>query len=66
MHEMETGVRHGYKDDLTRAQATSGVSQEIIDELSSLLMNLGKSLTVNKNNDRGGGLARFGGGREVF
>jgi hypothetical protein len=49
MHDLETGIRHGYRDDLTRAQATAGVSQEVIDELSSLLMNLGKSLAVNKN-----------------
>ena len=50
MHDLETGIRHGYRDDLTRAQATAGVSQAVIDELSSLLMNLGKSLAVDKNN----------------
>ena len=50
IHDLETGIRHGYRDDLTRAQATAGVSQEVIDELSSLLMNLGKSLAVDKNN----------------
>ncbi len=48
MHELEIGVRHGYMDDLTRAQATAGVSLEIIDELSYLLTNHGMSLAVNK------------------
>jgi hypothetical protein len=50
MHDLEIGVRRNNRDSSTRAHATAGVSQEVIDELSSLLSNLGKSLAVNKSN----------------
>lgn len=49
MHDLEVGMRRNNRDSNTRTQATAGVSQEVIDELSSLLSNLGKSLAVNKN-----------------
>ena len=50
MHDLEIGVRRNNRDSSTRAHATTWVSQEVIDELSSLLSNLGKSLAVNKSN----------------
>ncbi len=49
MHDLEVGVRRNGRNSLTSSQAAAGVSQEVIDELSSLLANLGKSLVVDKN-----------------
>ena len=49
MHDLEVGVRRSRRESLTSSHATTGVSDEVIDELSSHLANLGKSLAVNKN-----------------
>ena len=50
MHDLEIDMRRNNRDSNTREHATAWVSQEVIDEISSLRSNLGKSLAVNKNN----------------
>ncbi len=49
MHDLEVGVRRNERNCLTSSHATTGVLQEVIDDLSSLLAILGKSLVVDKN-----------------
>ena len=50
MQDLETGERHNYMSNNTAAAATAGVSQQDIEDLSTLLSRLGRSLTQEGHN----------------
>lgn len=50
MQDLETGERHNYWSNNTATAPTAGVSQQDIEDLSALLSNLGKSLTLEGHN----------------